>query len=102
MPSEKEIEEAIDWIKNEEFGAVGNSHTYTLIDAYLSMKSDLERVAPDCEILPKTREALSLLDSPRPRPKVSRELYTLLSIWTQGGTYKVDEILNEYGFDVED
>jgi hypothetical protein len=64
--------------------------------------SDLERVAPDCEILPETREALSLLDSPRPRPKVSRELYTSLSIWIQGGTYKVDEILNEYGFDVED
>jgi hypothetical protein len=43
MPSEKEIEEAIDWIKNEEFGAVGNSHTYTLIDAYLSMKSERDK-----------------------------------------------------------
>jgi hypothetical protein len=51
MPSEKEIEEAIDWIKNEEFGAVGNSHTYTLIDVYLSMKSERDEIAKENERL---------------------------------------------------
>lgn len=70
MPSEKEIEEAIDWIKNEEFGAIGNSHTYTLIDAYLSMKSERDKYKAKSDTL---QNALKLEMANQGQPDLSKE-----------------------------
>jgi hypothetical protein len=84
-------------------------------DQVVFTKEEVEKIRNAVYVMQKTfevlkldaikqipEEVLFLLDSPRPRPKVSRAMYDTLSAWLMGGEYKADEILNQYGFDIED
>ena len=58
--------------------------------------------------VPRCTKALFILDSPRPRPKVPKEMLAEIASWTSGGLITDDRIktnksiASRFGFDVED